>query len=150
MESAGSQPSSYSLLDDDDDEFKILPPMPGVRVAPHLKIVHLPPNNDAHTVADSDHPNPGCGGAIIVVITQLATWATMPLEGMLKDERHGSDIFSSRYGRRWAAHSGGRRPFDYLEDEDDDDYLLLSPSTYVLPEPEMTGFGKRIRKVFGF
>ncbi|KAE9570074.1 hypothetical protein CGMCC3_g13843 [Colletotrichum fructicola] len=82
MEPAGSQPSSYSLLEDDDDEFKMLPPMPGIRLAPHLKIVHLPPDNDAHTVADSDHPNTGCGGTIIVAITQLTTWATMPLSAI--------------------------------------------------------------------
>ncbi|EQB49263.1 hypothetical protein CGLO_11414 [Colletotrichum gloeosporioides Cg-14] len=82
MESTGSQPSSYSLLDDDDDEFKMLPPMPGIRVAPHLKILHLPSENDAHTVADSDHPNSGCGGTIIVVVAQLATWATMPLSAI--------------------------------------------------------------------
>ncbi|KAF4910767.1 putative transcriptional regulatory protein [Colletotrichum viniferum] len=61
-------------------------------------------------------------------------------EGMVKDERHGSDILSSRYGRRWATDSGGRRPFDYLEeDDDDDDYILLSPSTYTVPETETNG-----------
>ncbi|CAI0647692.1 unnamed protein product [Colletotrichum noveboracense] len=41
MEPAGSQPSSYSLLEDDDDEFKMLPPMPGIRLAPHLKYLPL-------------------------------------------------------------------------------------------------------------
>ncbi|KAH0438376.1 hypothetical protein CcaCcLH18_03363 [Colletotrichum camelliae] len=82
MSSAGPQRSSYPLLDDDDDEFKMLPPMPGIRVAPHLRIVHLPPDNDAHTVEDSDYPNPGCGGTIIVVVSRLANWATMPLSAI--------------------------------------------------------------------
>ncbi|KAF9869700.1 hypothetical protein CkaCkLH20_12887 [Colletotrichum karsti] len=78
---SSSQRPRYRSLDgdySDDDEFMVGPPMTGITVPPHLKIIHIPPNNDdAHT--PKGLPKPGCGTSMAIAATQLATWISTPV-----------------------------------------------------------------------